>query len=68
MKPRSLIFAALLLAGIVAPSSAQQSQRAWFEGGPTPLSYEMALTPNVEAATFTGDVTITINAEELRRR
>jgi aminopeptidase N len=63
MKPRSLAFAAMLLAGFVAPSSAQQTQRSWFEGGPTPLKYELALVPNVEAGTFTGDVTITINSD-----
>ncbi|MBC8012756.1 MAG: hypothetical protein H7X74_01515, partial [Methyloceanibacter sp.] len=53
MKPRSLAFAAMLLAGFVAPSSAQQTQRSWFEGGPMPLKYELALVPNVEAGTFT---------------
>ena len=64
MKPRSLAVAALLLAGFVAPSSAQQTtQRSWFEGGPTPLKYELALVPNVEAGTFTGDVRITINSD-----
>lgn len=64
MKPRSLVFAAMLLVSMVAPSSAQQSQRAWFEGGPTPVKYELALVPNVEAGTFTGDVRITINSDE----
>ncbi|QGZ94579.1 M1 family metallopeptidase [Terricaulis silvestris] len=63
MKPRSLAFAAMLLVSFVAPSSAQQSQRSWFEGGPTPLKYELALVPNVEAGTFTGDVRITINSD-----
>ena len=63
-KFRPFVLAALMLAGLTAPSAAQQAQRQWFEGGPTPLRYELALVPNVEAATFTGDVTITVRADE----
>ncbi len=64
MKFRPFVVAALLLAGLAAPSAAQQTQRAWFEGGPTPLRYDLALTPDAEAGTFTGDVTVTIRADE----
>lgn len=56
MKLRSLAIALALLA--LAPAA--QAQRQWFENGPTPLRYQISVTPNVEAATFAGDTTITI--------
>ena len=56
MKFRPFFLALALMA--VAPAA--QAQRHWFEGEPTPLRYEIAVTPNVDAATFTGDTTITI--------
>ena len=62
MRPRSLIFAAMMLASMVAPS-AQQSHAPGSKGGPTPVKYQLALVPNVEAGTFTGDVTMTTNAD-----
>jgi aminopeptidase N len=61
---RPFVLAALLLAGLTAPSAAQQSERHWIEGGATPLRYEIALTPNVEAGTFTGQATIRVRADE----
>lgn len=65
MKFRPLAIAALLLAGALSPTAiAQTSQRQWFEGQPTPLRYEIAVTPNVEAATFAGDARITIETTE----
>ncbi len=56
MKFRSFLLALVLAA--VAPAA--QAQRHWFDAGPTPLRYEISVTPNVDAATFTGDVVITI--------
>lgn len=58
--------AALLLAlciGLAAPSAAQQAQRHWFEGGPTPSRYEIAIAPDAEAGTFTGAVRIAVTTE-----
>ena len=56
---RPFAFLALLLAAAPLPSAAQQSARQWFDSGPTPLRYEISVTPNVEAATFAGETTIT---------
>ncbi|ANP44984.1 M1 family metallopeptidase [Candidatus Viadribacter manganicus] len=54
-------FRAFVLAlALVAAAPAAQAQRQWFEGDPTPLRYEIAVTPNAESATFTGDAVITI--------
>jgi aminopeptidase N len=65
MKFRPFAFAALLLAGVLSPTAiAQTSQRQWFEGQPTPLRYEISVTPNVEAATFAGEARITIETTE----
>ena len=65
MKFRPLAFAALLLAGALSPAAiAQTGQRQWFEGQPTPLRYEISVTPNVEAATFAGEARITIETTE----
>jgi len=65
MMLRPLALAALLLLGATAPAAvAQTAQRQWFEGGPTPLRYEIAVTPNAEAATFTGEARITIESAE----
>jgi aminopeptidase N len=64
MRFRPFAAAALLLASLAVPSAAQETERAWFDAGPTPLRYDLALTPNVEAGTFAGDVTITIRADE----
>jgi len=61
---RPLALAALLLAGALAPAAAQTSERHWFEGGPTPIRYEIAVTPNAEAATFVGEVSIVIESSE----
>ncbi len=36
------------------------AQRQWFEAGPTPTRYEISVTPDVEAATFQGDVRIDV--------
>ncbi|WP_135210834.1 M1 family metallopeptidase [Vitreimonas flagellata] len=63
MKFRSFaVVAALLLFAPVA--DAQTSERQWFEGGPNPLRYEIAITPNAEAATFAGEARITIEVTE----
>jgi aminopeptidase N len=61
---RPLALAALLAIGALAPASAQTSARQWFEGGPTPIRYEIAVTPNVEAATFVGEARIAIESSE----
>ncbi|HVK82282.1 MAG TPA: M1 family metallopeptidase, partial [Verrucomicrobiae bacterium] len=61
-RPLALIAALLLL----APSAgAQTGERQWFEGGPNPLRYEIAVTPNADAATFAGEARITIEVSEL---
>ncbi|MEZ5972898.1 MAG: M1 family metallopeptidase [Hyphomonadaceae bacterium] len=59
MKFRPFLLALVLAA--VAPAA--QAQRHWFEAGPTPLRYEIAVTPNIDAATFTGENTITIESD-----
>ncbi|MBL8537865.1 MAG: M1 family metallopeptidase [Hyphomonadaceae bacterium] len=60
MKFRPLVlFLALTL---FAPAA--QAQRQWFDAGPTPLRYEIAVTPDVEAATFAGEATIAIETGE----
>jgi aminopeptidase N len=65
MMLRPLAVAALLIAAALSPASvAQTGERHWFEGGPTPLRYEIAITPDVEAATFAGEARITIESEE----
>jgi len=53
----------LLALALAAIAPAAQAQRAWFENGPTPLRYEISVTPNVDAATFTGENTITIQTD-----
>ncbi len=63
MKFRPLALLAAL--ALLAPAAmAQTSERQWFEGGPTPLRYEIAVTPNAEAGTFTGEARITIETSE----
>lgn len=58
-------FRAFLLAlALVAAAPAAQAQRQWFEGDPTPLRYEISVTPNAETATFTGETVITIETSE----
>jgi aminopeptidase N len=56
---RFVLITALL---VLAPSA--QAQRHWFAGGPTPLRYEISVTPDIEAATFAGEVAITIETAE----
>ena len=60
MKFRRFVLALALL-GAVAPAA--QAERQWFDAGPTPLRYEIAVTPDVDAATFTGENTITIETD-----
>lgn len=59
-------FAALALFLALAPlsSAAQGAQRQWFEGGPTPLRYEIALAPDAEAGSFAGEARIGIETRE----
>jgi aminopeptidase N len=57
---RTFVLAAALLA--LAPPA--QAQRQWFAGEPTPLRYEISVTPDIEAATFAGEATITIETAE----
>ncbi|HYD73769.1 MAG TPA: hypothetical protein VEF55_11575, partial [Candidatus Binatia bacterium] len=65
LKFRPLAIAALLIAGALSPTAvAQNTQRQWFDGQPTPLRYEISVTPNAEAATFTGEARITIETTE----
>jgi len=55
---RQWLIAAFLL---ILPASAE-AQRQWIEGGPAPLRYEIAVTPDAEAAAFEGEARITIEA------
>jgi len=61
---RPFALAALFVALALAPASAQQSERAWFENAPTPVRYEISVTPDIEGGTFTGETTITIESRE----
>lgn len=63
---RPLAAAALLAVSLLAaPSAAQDtSRRHWFEGGPTPTRYEIAVTPDADAGTFTGETRIVIQTSE----
>ena len=60
MKFRPLLAFIALLA--LAPAA--QAQRQWLDSGPVPTRYEIAITPNVEAATFAGAVTIAVESAE----
>ncbi|HYD89075.1 MAG TPA: M1 family metallopeptidase [Vitreimonas sp.] len=60
-KPFALIVALLALAPV---AGAQTSERQWFAGGPTPLRYEISVTPDVETATFAGEARITVESSE----
>src|SRR6185295_9154546 len=62
MNFRPFALAALLAAAFVTQSDAQTA-RQWFEGGPRPTRYEISVTPNVEAASFTGEERITIESD-----
>ena len=64
MNFRPLAIAALFVAAALAPASAQDTaDRAWFENAPTPVRYDISVTPDMEAATFTGETTITIESD-----
>jgi aminopeptidase N len=52
-----------LCALLAVPSAQAQSARQWFAGGPIPTRYEIALTPDAEAATFAGQVRIIVETE-----
>ncbi len=54
-------FAALLA---IPSAGAQQSVRHWFENGAIPSRYEISITPNAEAATFTGETRIIVQTSE----
>jgi aminopeptidase N len=54
----------ILIAALLAFAPAAQAQRQWFEGGAIPLRYEISVTPDVNAATFTGEAAITIENSE----
>ncbi|MEZ5996560.1 MAG: M1 family metallopeptidase [Hyphomonadaceae bacterium] len=61
MKFRPLALLAVLL--MFAPAAAQ-AERQWFEGDPTPLRYEISVTPDADAGTFTGETRISIESAE----
>jgi len=63
MKFRPLLLVAALLA-LSPTADAQTIQRHWFESGPLPLRYEIAVTPDAQAATFVGQARITIEVTE----
>ena len=60
---RPLLLTALFAVLAIAPASAQQTARAWFENAPTPVRYDISVTPDIEAGTFTGETTIVIQSE-----
>lgn len=49
----------LLVCALLAPTPAH-AQRHWFEGEPTPLRYDIAITPDAAAGAFTGEASIVI--------
>lgn len=67
MNFRPLVVAALFVAAALTPASAQQTSRAWFENAPTPVRYDISVTPDIEAGTFTGETTIVIQSDERLR-
>lgn len=54
----------LAFIALLAFAPAAQAQRQWLDAGPVPTRYEIAITPNVEAATFAGAVTIAVESAE----
>jgi len=60
---RTAALAALAL--VWSAIAGAETTRQWIEGGPTPTRYEIAVTPNVAAGTFTGAVSIAIASEAL---
>jgi aminopeptidase N len=60
MRQRPFALLLALAALLLAPSAA--AQRQWIEGGATPLRYEIAVQPDIEAATFSGQAIIRIEA------
>ena len=59
-RPAALFIA---LCAALMPASAS-AQRQWFADGPNPTRYEIALTPDAAAGTFTGETRITIETSE----
>lgn len=59
MLTRPTILLALMLALFALPSPAL-AQRQWLTGDPTPLRYEIAVTPDAEAGSFTGEARIIV--------
>jgi aminopeptidase N len=64
MQFRPFAAAALVAGLLLIPSASAQSERHWFEGGPTPVRYEIAITPDMEAGTFQGQTSIVVQADE----
>ncbi|MDX2276272.1 MAG: M1 family metallopeptidase [Hyphomonadaceae bacterium] len=60
---RIKILIALAVLFLTVPAAPALAQRQWLEGGPTPLRYEIAIVPNAEAGTFTGETRIAIRAD-----
>ncbi|MBL8531076.1 MAG: M1 family metallopeptidase [Hyphomonadaceae bacterium] len=56
---RPAVFLIALFALIVAAPGAS-AQRQWLEGEPTPLRYEIAITPDADAGVFSGEARISI--------
>lgn len=63
-RPFALALLAVTVLAVSSCTPPQQSQRQWIAGGVNPTRYAIAITPNVEAATFQGDVTITVDARD----
>ncbi len=67
MKFRPFALAALFAVLTLSPASVAQTARAWFENAPTPVRYEISVTPDIEGGTFAGETTIVIQSDEARR-
>lgn len=55
---------ALALCAVLALPTAAVAQRQWIDSGPIPTRYDIAVTPDADAATFTGEVGIAITVAE----
>ncbi len=53
----------LALCALVLVPTAAQAQRQWFADGAVPSRYEIAITPNIEAGSFSAEARISVEAE-----
>jgi aminopeptidase N len=53
----------LALCALILVPSAAEAQRHWFADGAVPSRYEIAITPDIAAGTFSGEARIVVQAE-----